>query len=572
MKEKVNKTSKEQVLEMQIKLLQEALNNKDNIIKQLEKKNADLRAQLARRYRRTSEVISSDQLSLFNDAEFNTEDGVLNDNSPDLPQDDKSSNDYNPLGDRPKRKYIKRKSEYSMLTLPADTPVTVIHEEVQAPVCNSCGAVKVKVGERVHDTVVKTTSYSIVRRITDVYECPKCDGSVKSTSKTDNILENTVVDPLMLADILNSKFNMGVPLYRQERLFKEQGLKITRHLMSALIMYVGKKIIDNLEPVLEEEVLKMPLINADETPMKVIQLYDEDGNKKAPNSRDNSFIIARIGVDDNGSPGYSIFTFSDNRRNQTIADLFDKYPGLVQTDGLSGYTFAEKNCSFIHLSCLVHARRKTIEASEGRTKGVAFEMKKRYAKIFHEEGKWEDLRGTISKEEFVKGRKDAMLPMFEDMKAWLEEIVKQAKEVGAEIESKTSVAINYFLDRYDELVRFLDYYCANSNNNRAEQMIRKWIIDYNNFLFCITTTGADVSAFFFSLIASCRNLGINPTDYLAHLFLNCNRIKNGDKEAWRALLPGKCKLDDVIELRKKIAEAKPLEGRTEPFVLRGRNI
>ena len=119
---------------------------------------------------------------------------------------------------------------------------------------------------------------------------------------------------------------------------------------------------------------------------------------------------------------------------------------------------------------------------------------------------------------------------------------------------------------------FLDYYCANGNNNRVEQMIHKWIIDYNNFLFCITTTGADVSAFFFSLIASCRNLGINPTDYLAHLFFNCNRIKNGDKEAWRALLPGKCKLDDVIELRKKIAEAKPLEGRTEPFVLRGRNI
>ena len=569
MKKKANNISKEQALEIQNKILKETIKQLKIDKSNLEKENANLKAQLARKYRRTSEAISSDQLLLFNEAEFNVEDGALNDNSDDLPEDSAANTD--PLSDKAKRKYVKHKSQYSMLNLPADMPVTVIHKQQEAPVCESCGTVKVKVGERVHDTIVKTTSYSIVRRITDVYECPKCDGSVKSTPKTDNILENTVVDPLMLADILNSKFNMGVPLYRQERLFKEQGLKITRHLMSALIMYVGKKIIDNLEPVLEEEVFKMPLINADETPMKVIQLYDEDGNKKAPNSRDNSFIIGRIGVDDNGSPGYSIFTFSDNRRNQTIADLFDKYPGLVQTDGLSGYTFAEKNCSFIHLSCLVHARRKTIEASEGRTKGVAFEMKKRYAKIFHEEGKWEDLRGTISKEEFVKGRKAAMLPMFEDMKAWLEDVVKQAKEVGAEIESKTSVAINYFLDRYDELVRFLDYYCANSNNNRAEQMIRKWIIDYNNFLFCITTTGADISPFFFSLITSCRNLGINPTDYLAHLFLNCNRIKNGDKEAWRALLPGKCKLDDVIELRKRIAEAKPLEGRTGPFVLRGCN-
>ena len=32
------------------------------------------------------------------------------------------------------------------------------------------------------------------------------------------------------------------------------------------------------------------------------------------------------------------------------------------------------------------------------------------------------------------------------------------------------------------------------------------------------------------------------------------------------------KLDDVIKLRKKIAEAKTLVDRTEPFVLRGRNI
>ena len=408
MKKKANNISKEQALEMQIKLLKEN-------IKQLEKENADLKAQLARKYRRTSEAISSDQLLLFNEAEFNVEDGILNDNSDDLPEDN-SAADTSVLSDKAKRKYVKRKSQYSMLNLPADMPVTVIHNQGKAPICDFCGTTKVKVGERVHDTIVKTTSYSIVRRITDVYECPKCDGSGKSTPKTDNILENTVVDPLMLADILNSKFNMGVPLYRQERLFNEQGVKITRHLMSALIMYVGKKIIDNLEPVLEEEVFKMPLINADETPMKVIQLYDEDGNKKAPNSRDNSFIIGRIGVDDNGSPGYSIFTFSDETK---------------------------------------------------------------------------DNLGKENKEES------------------------------------------------------------------------------NSYIFA--GAGADVSAFFFSLIASCRNLGINPTDYLAHLFLNCNMVKSGDREAWRALLPGKCKLDDVIELRKKIAEAKPLEGRTEPYVLRGRN-
>ena len=84
-------------------------------------------------------------------------------------------------------------------------------------------------------------------------------------------------------------------------------------------------------------------------------------------------------------------------------------------------------------------------------------------------------------------------------------------------------------------------------------------------------TGADVSAFFFSLIVSCRNLGINPTDYLAHLFLNCNNLKNGDREGWRALLPGKCDLSDVAEYLRLIAHAAPIPGNTEPFVLRGKN-
>ena len=93
MKEKAEKTSKEQALEMQIKLLKEALDNKDKTISRLEIENADLKAQLARRYRRTSEAISSDQLMLFNEAEFGVEDGVLNDESDDLPEDSNAADD-----------------------------------------------------------------------------------------------------------------------------------------------------------------------------------------------------------------------------------------------------------------------------------------------------------------------------------------------------------------------------------------------------------------------------------------------------------------------------------------------
>ena len=158
MKKKANNISKEQALEIQNKILKETIKQLKIDKSNLEKENANLKAQLARKYRRTSEAISSDQLLLFNEAEFNVEDGALNDNSDDLPEDN-SAADTSVLSDKAKRKYVKRKSQYSMLNLPADMPVTVIHNQGKAPVCESCGATKVKVGERVHDTIVKTTSY-----------------------------------------------------------------------------------------------------------------------------------------------------------------------------------------------------------------------------------------------------------------------------------------------------------------------------------------------------------------------------------------------------------------------------
>lgn len=44
------------------------------------------------------------------------------------------------------------------------------------------------------------------------------------------------------------------------------------------------------------------------------------------------------------------------------------------------------------------------------------------------------------------------------------------------------------------------------------------------------------------------------------MFIFCNKTRNTLK-ILVSLLPGKYKLDDVIERRKQIAEAKPLEGQ-----------
>ncbi len=526
---------------------------------------------LAKRYKRTSEVYNNpDQLTFdfINDLEFETTNDALNDEE----APDKETEEPD-LGTRVKA-YIRRKSKNAMLVLPADTPICHEYVESKPGKCSACGSEMVEDGERVVDTVTKTVTYSILRKHYKTYKCPNCIGEAKDREGIvkGELLSETIADPSFISDIVVNKFDMGSTLYRIERELSYRGMKIKRQTISAWLMKCGNAMLGNLDEVLKQQIFKYPLINVDETPTKVLNLLDENGKKKAPNSKYNAFMVSITGIDAEGKRGLTMLIFTDNRRNETIKALLEGYTGCVQTDGLEGYNYACDKDEFVHLGCLVHSRRKAIEAMGNRTSGIAFTIVEKYRKIFHVESQWNDKRGTISKDEFVAGRKAEMLPLFEDLKAFCEEKLATSKKTGYALEPKTAVAVKYFLERYDELTRFLDYYFATSSNQTAEQAIRRYILDRNASLFNITECGAEVSALYFSLVQSCRNLDIIPIDYFTHLFLNAGGIKNGDEEGWTGILPGRCSLADAIKHKEIIASAKPDPNRTEPYILRGKKI
>lgn len=549
----------------------EALEIENNLLrKSNEEKDEKIRiliAKLAKRYAKASEVMKNKDLNVLNEAEIESGNGAYNDKEI---EQSKENEDVTPK--ERVRKYTRTKATNAILTLPPDTPIVEVIVPSEAPICSECGTVKVESGTRTVDSIVKTVSYGIARRIYTTYTCPNCDKTTPEVVDSGNLLNGTICDPLLLADSINAKFNLGTPLYRQERAFRESGIKISRQLLSSWIMRSGMKLLDNLEPILEEELFKMPMINADETPMLVLGLENEDGAKKGPNSKLNAYMLGRIGIDEEGRPGLASFKFTDNRRDKTVCNFFDGYNGCLQSDGLSGYKFTERELGMTHLLCLVHARRKAMEAMGKRQEGIAFEMVKYYGGIFKEESKWNAKRGILDKETFIKERKAAMLPLFSDFKDYIIKEKDRVKEEGKTIAPKTKAAMNYYLNNYEGLIRFLDYYYATSSNQVAEEFMRKYVIDRNNFLFNITEDGADVSCLYFSLVMSCRNLGINPTDYLTHLFLNAGKIKNGDREGWRNILPGRCSLSDAVTLREAVSNARADDNRTEEYILRGKRL
>ncbi len=564
------KDEKISLLTITNELLEEKHAADEKIMAEQKQRIRELWDKLSKRYKKSTEIYNnSEQLTFLNELELEVTSDALNDES--IPKDGDPGKDLGTVV----KTYVRHKSKNTILTLPADTPVTDIYIDNGPKKCSACGSEMVKDGEKVLETVTKTVTYTILRKHIALYRCENCEGEERDR-KPDvpkgEMLAGTVADPTLLADIVVNKFDMGSTLYRIERELKYRGIPIRRETISAWLMKCGNIMMGNLDEVLKQKIFKYPLINVDETPTKVLKLLDENGNKKAPNSKYNAFMVSITGIDEDGNRGLTMLIFTDNRRNETIANLLEGYNGCVQTDGLDGYVFASEKDGFTHLGCLVHSRRSTVEAVGSRKKGIAFEMLEKYRKIFHTESQWNEKRGTMSHEEFVAGRKAEMLPLFEDLKTYCESKLTASKVTKVALEPKTAKAINYYLERYDELIRFLDYYFATSSNQTAEQTIRRYVIDRNASLFNITECGADVSALYFSLVQSCRNLGVNPIDYFTHLFLNGGDIKNGDVKGWTTLLPGECDLSDAIKHRESLADAKPDPARTEPYVLRGKKV
>ena len=59
---------------------------------------------------------------------------------------------------------------------------------------------------------------------------------------------------------------------------------------------------------------------------------------------------------------------------------------------------------------------------------------------------------------------------------------------------------------------------------------------------------------------------------ILHVLLNANTIKDGDEEAWTAMLPGRCDISDAVAYREKLFSAVPDPERTEPYRLRGKRV
>ena len=107
-----------------------------------------------------------------------------------------------------------------------------------------------------------------------------------------------------------------------------------------------------------------------------------------------------------------------------------------------------------------------------------------------------------------------------DLRVWFEaQLAKIARPAGT-----TAEPINYTLNHWDGLVRFLEDGRIELDTNTIERAMRPVALSRKNSLFCGSDEGGENWACLASLIETCKLNGVNPLTYITDLL---TRLVNG---------------------------------------------
>lgn len=328
------------------------------------------------------------------------------------------------------------------------------------------------------------------------------------------LIENSYASAGLVLHIILGKYCDHLPLYRQEQIFKQRfGVEISRKTMGGW-MHLMANWLSLIYEALRNEIRESGYIQADETYIR----YQDPQKDHCP----NGYLWAYH------SPGAGVlFEWYPSRAAKCIDSMLCGYQGLLQSDGYVGYTswlnnpkHATEKSRIIHAACWAHARRKFVE-SAGHP--VAAKVVKLIAKLYRIETQ---LRENPELDRAAYRQKHA-----------LEHLDKIKKILDTENprtlpQSAFGNAIGYTIERWGMLTEYLKHPVLEIDNNLVENAIRPTAIGKKNWLFFGSPNSGQDSAVLYSLIETCRKLGINPAEYLRDLFDALPEMEQKEIENW----------------------------------------
>ena len=310
----------------------------------------------------------------------------------------------------------------------------------------------------------------------------------------------------VLAHINVSKFVDHLPLYRQRQIFKRFGYKISASTIGGWFA----KTASLLHPLYEE--LKKATLNEstylqiDESPLKV-----QDIDKKGKLHQGYMWVVR------NPIKGLVLFKYNKGRSRSVPEQLLNGFNGTLQTDGYTVYRDLKTKGNIILLGCMAHARRYFVKAKDNdyaRAEYVLSLIQMLYA--IERKAKEQQ----VSVQTLKRYRNIYALPILLELESWLKE-----NRIKVLPKSSIGVAINYTLNIFPNLMRYIEDGRYEIDNNMIENTIRPLAVGRKNYLFAGSHDAAMGYAMMYSFFATCKINNLNPYDWLFDVLNKINDYK-----------------------------------------------
>lgn len=95
------------------------------------------------------------------------------------------------------------------------------------------------------------------------------NGKIVKAEHPKEMLNGSIATPSIVSAVIHGKYTNAVPLYRQEQEFARNDVNISRQTMANWVITSAERYISLVYDRMKEELLKSPVIHADETPVMV---------------------------------------------------------------------------------------------------------------------------------------------------------------------------------------------------------------------------------------------------------------------------------------------------------------
>ena len=478
----------------------QALSAAEAIIQQLKEA---LRAERVARYGQRSEKLSDLQFQLLD-----LEPGVSSDEierevaSGPLPECPGNTQETR----TPTEKQRARRNHPGRNELPAhlERVEQIIACTAEQCTCGKCGKETRIIGYETTEVLSKKPAeyfVSVIRREKRACSCEEY--GVATAAVPERIAPKSIFSDDVIIDFLVGKYCDSVPIYRQRAiLWRDLGIDVALTTMNDGVLRVGELLIPVVDVILRD-LLTGGYVQADETYCGVQTPERKGENHKA-------FFWQY------SSPGKGVvFDFKMTRSGEVPKAVFKDFSGILHTDGYAGYGEDVGAKGMVHACCMSHARRKFIDALKVREKARATGAELERVVVLMD-GLFamdrEAREQNLSLDDRHALRQERAPALLDELRSLLLKMKGRVLPKSAE-----GKAVSYTLTRWKKLTHFMQYPVVELSTNWAENSMRPISIGRRNWLHIGSKEAGPKIAAIFSIVESCRKLGVPIRQYLADI-------------------------------------------------------